>query len=124
MSYLYRLVSASDASGDTTARGASIVLAPLSTVSTQAACMRAENVVCTLPALNIGGQAGLPGQAVTHDVQQVRWTRLSLYVGVCVCWCVLPLTCPSPVLNPGQRMFIHTEEQDRSRVGDVQDLFF
>jgi len=40
----------------------------------------------------------------------------SLCVGVCVCWCVLSVTCPSPVMNPGQRMFIHTEEQDRSWV--------
>ena len=99
------------------------MLPRLSTVFTQAACMRVEDVVCTLPALDIGGQVSLPGEAVTHDVRQVRWTRLSLCVGVCVCWCVLSLTCPSPVLNPGQRMFIHTEEQDRSRVGDVQDLF-
>jgi hypothetical protein len=47
-----------------------------------------------------------------------------------LCWCVwvwvclLSLMCPSPVLNPGQRMCILTEEQDRSWVGDVQDLFF
>jgi hypothetical protein len=63
MSYLYRLASASDASGDTSTRGASIVLPQLSTVSTQAACMRVEDVVCTLPALEIGGQASLAKRA-------------------------------------------------------------
>jgi hypothetical protein len=89
MSDLYRLASVADGSGDTTARAGIIVLPPLSTVSTQAARIRTEDVVCTLPALDIGGPVCLQGQAVALDgMRQVRWIRLSLCVGVCGCGCV------------------------------------
>ena len=99
MSYPYGVASESDRFSDTTARAGRIVLPPFSTVSTQAASMRCDDVGTSAAGPDIGGQPFAQGSGV-----QVMWTtRLSLCSRACVfVWFVLALTFLRPARLTGE----------------------